>query len=140
MKAILRRISALLASICLLAGPHPVLGRDGSVQEELPLAKAVMCESVQQAAPVNQAAVFSIELGKVACFTEFEQVPHQTVVLHKWYRKDNLISVKRLSINPVHRFSHSSMQLRDADKGPWRVDVTDAHDNLLATLRFSITD
>ena len=140
MKTVLRRVCAILASMFLLAGPHPVLGRNGSVQEELQTAKAVMCESVQQSAPVNPAAVFSIELGKVACFTEFEQVRQHTVVRHKWYRKDNLISVKRLSVNPDHRFSSSSMQLRDADKGPWRVDVTDAEDNLLATLRFSITD
>ena len=140
MKNVLRRVCAILASIFLLAGPHLTLGGDGSVQEELQLAKAVMCESVQNSTPVNQAAVFSIELGKVTCFTEFDQVPQQTVVLHRWYRKDNLISVKRLSINPVHRFTSSSMQLRDADKGPWRVDVTDADDNLLATLRFSITD
>ena len=140
MKIVIRKTCVILASIFLLASPRPVLGRDGSIQEELQTAKAVMCESVQNSVPVDQATVFSIELGKVACFTEFEQVPQHTVIYHKWYRKDNLISVKRLSVNPDRRFSSSSMQLRDADKGPWRVDVTDADNNLLATLRFSITD
>lgn len=124
----------------LLAGPHQVLGRKGSAPEELQTAKAVMCESIQQSEPVNPAAVFSLDLGKVTCFSEFERVLQQSVIRHKWYRKDNLIAVKRLAVNPDRRFSSSSMQLRDADKGPWRVDVTDADDNLLATLRFSITD
>ena len=140
MKTVIRTTCAILASIFLLAGPHLTLGGDGSVQQKLKPAKAGMCESIQQSGPVNQAAVFSIELGRVACFTEFDQVLQHTVVHHKWYRKDNLIAVKRLSVAPDRRFSSSSMQLRDADKGPWRVDVTDADDNLLATLRFSITD
>ncbi len=137
MKTSIRKTCAILASFLLFAGPHQALG---IAQEALQPVTAVMCESVQQSAPVNQAVVFSIEFGRVTCFTEFDQLPRQTVVLHKWYRKDNLVSVKRLSVNPAHRFSHSSMQLRDADKGPWRVEVTDADANLLTTLRFSITD
>lgn len=137
MKTVLRRIRPALAAIFLLAAAHPVLI---AAREGLGPVTAVMCELVQQSAPVNEAVVFSIDLGRVACFTEFDQVTRPTVVLHKWYRKDNLIAVKRLSVNHGRRFSSSSMQLRDADKGPWRVEVTDADANLLTTLRFSITD
>jgi len=30
--------------------------------------------------------------------------------------------------------------LRDDDKGPWRVEILDAEDELIQTLRFSVVD
>lgn len=104
------------------------------------LVKAVMCENIQEYAPVYPAVTFPIEMGRVSCFTEFNPVPKQTFIYHKWYRKDSLITVKRLTINPPSWSSFTSVQLRDADKGPWRVEVTDENDRLMGTLRFSITD
>ena len=104
------------------------------------LVKAVMCESIQKLEPTNQAIVFSIDLGRVSCFTEFDKVDNQTVIHHKWYHRGNLISTIQLALKPPRWSSFSSMQLRDADKGPWHIDVTDENDKLLYTLRFSITD
>lgn len=104
------------------------------------LVKAVMCENIHNYEPVRPAVVFSIELGRVSCYTKFDPVPKQTFIHHKWYRNDILITVKRLTINPPSWASFTSVQLRDADKGPWRVDITDEQDNPLQTLRFSITD
>ena len=112
------------------AAPKPKLG----------LARAVMCETIQEYAPVNPAVVFSIERGRISCFTEFNPVPEQTYIHHKWYRKDSLVTDKRLTINPPSWSSFTSMQLRDADKGPWRVEVTDVNGEIMQTLRFSITD
>lgn len=99
-----------------------------------------MCETIKEYEPVNTAVVFSIDRGRVSCFTAFDPVPRKTFVQHKWYRKDNLITAKRLTINPPSWSSFTSVQLRDADKGPWRVEVTDENDAIMHTLRFSITD
>jgi hypothetical protein len=89
---------------------------------------------------VHPAVVFSIELGRVSCYTKFDSVPRKTFIHHKWYRSDILITVKRLTIKPPGWASFTSVQLRDADKGPWRVVITDEQDNAMQTLRFSITD
>lgn len=125
----------------ILTVPAALWCQEASVPSTEPtLVRAVMCESIQKLTPANQAVVFSIDLGRVSCFTEFDQVTRQRVIHHKWYRKDNLISVKQLSLNPPRWSSFSSMQLRDADKGPWRVDITDENDEVISTLRFSITD
>lgn len=125
----------------VLAVPDAVWCREGSPSSAAPnLVKAVMCDSIQKFAPVNQAVVFSIDLGRVSCFTEFDHVVKQTVIHHKWYHKGSLISVKQFTLNPPRWSSFSSMQLRDADKGPWQVDITDENDKLISTLRFSITD
>lgn len=108
--------------------------------EEPTLVKAVMCESIQKFTPTNEAVAFSIDLGKLYSFTDFDPVPKQTVIYHKWYQKGRLVTVKRLTINPPRWSSFSSMQLRDADKGPWQVDIIDSNDKLIKTLRFSVTD
>lgn len=130
--------------IVVLTNPLSVLSQEVATPPtppaELKLTRAVMCESMQKLAPVNQAVLFSIDVGRISCFTEFDQVTRQTFIRHKWYRKGNLISVKQLTVHPPRWSSFSSIQLRDADKGPWRVDVTDENDNLIVTLRFSITE
>lgn len=125
----------------ILLFPEAVWTQEVTAPSEQPvLTKAVMCESIQKFSPENEAVVFSIELGRVYCYTEFDPVPKQSVIYHRWYHRGSLISVKQLTVNPPHWSSFSSMQLRDADKGPWQVDITDDDGNILKTLRFSITD
>lgn len=128
--------------ICtILAFSTPVWTQEVTPSSEQPvLTKAVMCESIQKFSPANEAVVFSIELGRIYCYTEFDPVLKQSFIYHKWYHRGSLVSVKQLTVNPPRWSSFSSMQLRDADKGPWQVDVTDDADKILYTLRFSITD
>ncbi len=104
------------------------------------LARAVMCESLADYVPHRVAVVFSIEVGRIFCFTEFDSVPAKTFVYHKWFRRDQLVTTKRLTLKPPRWSSYSSIQLREADKGPWRVEITDRKGALLHVLRFSVTD
>lgn len=126
--------------VVMLTPPWTAWGQDTPAAEKLTMVRAVMCETIQNYEPGYPAVVFSTKLGRVSCFTEFDPVPKQTYIQHKWYRKDNLITEKRLTINPPSWSSFTSVQLRDEDKGPWRVEVTDENDKLMHTLRFSITD
>ena len=123
-----------------LVPPWTIWGQEAPAAGKLTLVRAVMCETIQEYTPADPAVIFSIRLGRVSCFTEFDPVPKQTFIHHKWYHRDSLITEKRLTINPPRWSSFTSVQLRDADKGPWRVDVTDENDKLMQTLRFSITD
>lgn len=104
------------------------------------LVTAVMCEDVVNRLPFNEAVVFSITGGKVSCFTLFDPVFERTAIYHNWYYRDNLSTKIKLLINPPKWATYSSIQLREADKGPWRVEVTDGDGNVLKTIRFSITD
>lgn len=117
--------------------PEPVME---SVPEPPVLFQAQMCEAIEKFMPVNPAVVFSISLGRVYCFTAFDPVYEETVVYHRWYRQDRLISNARLVLNPPKWSSFSSMQLRSADKGPWRVEIVDNREKLMKILRFSISD
>jgi hypothetical protein len=99
-----------------------------------------MCEKVENLAPVRQGIVFSVATGQVCCFTSFEPVPQATLIYHRWYHHDELSTQTRLRLYPPKWATYSVIQLRETDKGPWRVEITDQNGHVFSTLRFSITD
>jgi hypothetical protein len=139
----------VLMCILLIATPAAVSSAEKTEEEnrqtpqpvrKLMLDQAVMCEDIKEYAPHNAAIVFSSAIGKVCCFTAFDPVPEKTYVLHKWFHKDKLTSQKKLTLKPPRWSTFSSIQLREADKGPWRVEVVDPEGKAFRILRFSILD
>jgi hypothetical protein len=108
--------------------------------ERLILVQATMCASLKEGNPCNPGAVFPVNQGKVLCFSSFDPVPRKTIIYHSWFHRDVLITRQKLTLNPPRWSSYSTIQLREADKGPWRVEITDQDARLLEVLRFSITD
>jgi hypothetical protein len=108
--------------------------------KQLTLAKAAMCEGITDYKPENPGIVFPTAIGKILCFTLFDPVPQKTVIYHNWYRNDDLVTKVKLTIKPPRWSTFSSIQLREADKGPWRVEITDQKDRVHKILRFSVTD
>ena len=117
---------------------------DAVPQQKMPppvLKKAVLCEKVLNSnTPVNEGVVFSSKLGKIICFTEFDPVYDETVIYHRFYFKDKLSSKFPFTIKPPRWAAQSTIYLRESDKGPWRVEITDAEGKILSNIRFSITD
>jgi hypothetical protein len=113
--------------------PAPIL-------EKLALKEAYMCEGIKNFTPINPAVVFSVSTKSISCFTFFDPVPEKTVVYHKWYRKDRLTTTQSLTLDPPAWRTYSSIQLREIDKGPWRVEIVGPQGMILKILRFSITD
>jgi len=109
-------------------------------QPRMVLADAVVCESISNFRPVSPAVVFSVSQGEVFCFSEFDPVYEKTAIFHNWYKKDKLIFSMRLILSVPKWSSFSRVQMRDADKGPWRVEIRDEDNNILKTLRFSLSD
>jgi hypothetical protein len=109
-------------------------------QPRMVLADAVVCEGIANFRPVNPAVVFSVTQGEVFCFSEFDPVYEKTAIFHNWYKKDKLIFSMRLVLSVPKWSSFSRVQMRDADTGPWRVEIRDEDNNILKTLRFSMSD
>ena len=107
---------------------------------DLSLKNAVMCEAVESYLPKNAGMVFSITNGKIVCYTSFDAVPAETVIYHNWYKKDQLITSRKLVLKPPKWSTFTEIQLREADKGPWRVEVVDKAGYKIKVLRFSITE
>jgi len=108
--------------------------------QELTLVQAVMCEGLRSLAPLNEAVAFSINREEVFCFLDFAPVPEKTSVYISWFWRDERRIRRRFTLYPPRWSTLDSMQLRDADKGPWRVEVKDVEGKTLKILRFSITD
>jgi hypothetical protein len=104
------------------------------------LQEATICEDLKDFLPLNQGVAFSVSAGRVICYTYFNPVPQKTFIYHSWYQRDQLITKKRLYLQPPKWATQSAMQLRDTDKGPWRVEIADQADRVIRVLRFSITD
>ena len=127
--------------LTILAMPGWNLKRtDAAAASMLILDEAVMCEAMEGLAPKNKAVVFSLGIGEVLCFTSFDNIPKETVIYHKWYRSDQLSTNRKLILKPPRWSTVSRIQFREADKGPWRVEVVDDAGKVLKILRFSITD
>ncbi len=118
-------------------GPLPAFPE---TQQPLTLVKAIMCERVESLKPIHPAKVFSASVGQVSAYTFFDPVPQPTLIHHLWYHRDKLSNPTRLRLYPPRWGTYSVMQLRETDKGPWRVEITDQNGKVLETLRFSITD
>jgi len=105
------------------------------------LTKSVICEEIKDGQPFNENIIFSSELSKITCYTEFEKITKKITIYHCWYYKNNLSSKKiPLVLNPPHWSTFSQIQPRETDKGPWRVEITDQEGNVIKILRFSIVE
>ena len=108
--------------------------------QKLNLRQAVMCERVENLTPIGPGLVFSVSSGQVCCFTSFDPVPQHTVIYHRWFRRDELSTQTRLRLYPAKWSTYSVIQLRETDKGPWRVEIIDQNGRVFDVLRFSIVD
>lgn len=154
MKPTLRKLLAFQLVISLFTAlPYTILAQDSATEEptvqtntpaesleKLTLTQAFMCEKVDNNTPINQAAVFSVSAGQVCCFTSFDPVPQPTLIYHRWYHSDELSTQIRLRLYPPLWSTYSQIQLRETDKGPWRVEVSDQNGKVFDVIRFSITD
>ena len=104
------------------------------------LGEATVCEIVKKGVPFNSAITFSISLGRIYCLTDFVVVGGKTVIYHNWYRKDSKRASVKLALRPPRWATFSSVTLREADKGPWQVEITTESGEVLKILRFSVID
>ncbi len=114
--------------------------QEASTPAKLKLVEAVMCESIRDSAPLNTAIAFPVSIGQVLCFSSFDPVPGEIFVSDSWFYRDKLVTKINLFLKPPRWATFSSIHLREADIGPWRVEIHDDQGRLMKVLRFSITE
>jgi hypothetical protein len=108
--------------------------------QKLALVKATMCEGLKERVPYNEGVVFPLGAGRVYCYSEFDPVPKKTAIYHNWYYRGKPSTRVKLNLQPPRWSTYSTINLEEADKGPWRVEITDQEGVVLGVVRFSITD
>ena len=131
-------LSNAYAQVSGQANPPPTETADPSQRPKI--SQATMCERVDNLAPLRPGMVFSVSNGQVCCYTSFDPVPQATLIYHRWYHRDELSTQTRLRVYPPKWATYSVIQLRDTDKGPWRVEISDQSGHVFNVLRFSIVD
>jgi hypothetical protein len=143
-KPVFSRIAAVLSVLLLpsiTAGQPSGSGQLATTQSAgLALGESTVCENVQNGIPEQTAVAFSVSLKRVYCYTDFSTVPEKSFAYHNWYLRETLKASVKLTVRPPRWSTYSSIQLRDSDKGPWRIEITDEEGNILKTLRFSVID
>lgn len=119
--------------------PPSSAASDQSAQKPV-LSQAIMCEKVENLNPIRNAIVFPVSVGQVYCFTSFDPVAQPTLIYHRWFHNNELSTQTRLRLYPPKWATYSVIQLRETDKGPWRVEISDQNGRVFDVLRFSITD
>ncbi len=132
---VLMRSACIVCTALLFFLPAAAAAQNG-----LRIASAYMCERMTSAGPENRAVVFSAARGKIFCFSYFEAVPVPATIYHAWYHRDRLVSRRKLMLEPPEWKCYSAMQLRETDKGPWRVEILGTDGRRFAVVRFSVTD
>jgi hypothetical protein len=136
--AIAMASSKVFAQVAEQATAQPAETADTASRPKI--GHATMCERVDNLAPMRAGLVFSVSTGQVCCFTSFDPVPQPSLIYHRWYHRDELSTQTRLRIYPPKWATYSVIQLRETDKGPWRVEITDQNGRVFNVLRFSIVD
>jgi hypothetical protein len=111
-----------------------------SAPAKLTLIEAAMCEGIRDYAPLNAAIAFPVSIGQISCFSSFDPVPGEIFISHSWFYRDKLVTKIKLFLKPPRWATFSSIHLREADIGPWRVEINDDQGRLMKVLRFSITE
>jgi hypothetical protein len=104
------------------------------------LLQAFMCEEVIEGAPHGRGIAFSAARGTVCCYTLIDEIKEDSALYHHWLFHDRSTAKFKLSLKRPRWATFSSIQLREDDKGPWRVEIKDAKGRLLRTLRFSVVE
>lgn len=145
-----RPILPLIFFITIIASHHfaiaqtpeePSQPQETSYEENMPYMKVgLICELVKNGSCERPTVVLSVDRKQAFCYTLFENVTAPRIIYHRWYHRGELTTQIRLKLQPPRWATYSSIQLREADKGPWQVEVVDETGRVYGILRFSITE
>ena len=110
----------------------------GSAGWCLEIADSVITTAVEDRAPVDRIEVFSAADGRLFCFTRVVGAEEPTEILHLWYHEDQLRSRVLLPVRSPDWRTWSSKKFSPEWRGEWRVEIRDAEENLLESLRFTL--
>ena len=105
---------------------------------ELSVEEAVVCEGVEDRAPVSAGTSFPIAVDRLYLFTKVVGAETPTEVTHVWYYGDTERARINLSIGGMSWRTYSSKKLQEHEIGDWRVEVLGPTGEILKTVRFEV--
>ena len=104
----------------------------------LSVEEAVVCEGVEDRAPVSAGTSFPISVSRLYLFTRITGAQTPTEVTHVWYYGDTERARVNLTIKASNWRTYSSKKLQEHEIGAWRVEVLGPTGEILKTVRFEV--
>lgn len=106
--------------------------------DALSVGEAVVCEGVEDRAPVSAGTSFPITVVRLYLFTKIVGAQTPTEVTHVWYFGDTERARVNLSIRGMNWRTYSSKKLQEHEIGAWRVEVLGPTGEILKTVHFEV--
>jgi hypothetical protein len=111
-----------------VTGPDPA-----GLKADLKVDQLVFCAAVKDRVPVGVADTFPADIYRVFCFTRIVDAGEARSVKHVWYRGDTLVAERILPVRSSPWRTWSAQVMREAWRGPWRVEVRTVEGALIAS-------
>ena len=110
-----------------------------AAQSELKIEQAVIAKNVENREPVEPGETFSKDVGKVFCFVRITGAKTDTEIKMVWTHGDKgSLGAVTLPVKASNWRTWSSKKIDASSVGDWKVEIKDANDNLLTTVKFKV--
>jgi hypothetical protein len=101
--------------------------------------EAISCRSVENRAPVGEAASFTTDVGRVYLYTKVGMEDGaEGSIKHVWHYDGKEVATVTLPVKGPQWRTYSSKQVDNSSKGEWRVDITSANNELIKSVTFKV--
>ena len=108
--------------------------------EKLVVIQAMACKKVKNNQPLYPGRRFPTDIGRVYCHTLLDNNSEKhSDIYHIWYMNGNLKAKVRIRVRDgkeIPAFSHR--EIKNTDKGTWKVEITDRDKKILDTVIFEV--
>lgn len=126
MREIMKHTSILftIISIFLLAGNAFCQETvEDAAASRIGLEVLTICRDVVDRTPVGSGGVFTVNVGKLYCFTKVVGAQTDTKIIHNWFMNGKLKSSVTLPVKSANWRTWSTKEIKENDAGDWMVEV-----------------
>lgn len=130
-------VGKILAAVSLVA----VLGAETALPQEpeVTVLEAAIARSVVDRAAVDSGTTFPADVGQLFAWTRTRvSGDGESTIRHVWFHGDEEMADIELTVRGSGWRTWSSKSIVPEWTGDWRVEVRDAADEVIATLRFTV--
>ena len=95
---------------------------------------------IESRAVVGVDTAFTIDQGRVYCWTVVTGAGAGDTIYHTWYKGESLVQKVALGVRGARWRTYSYKTLGEGLAGAWRVEVTDRGDRMLAEGTITVAD
>jgi len=128
-----------LSTMVFAQSDEPVKKKSKELTKDFSLHSIIFCSGIENREPVNPAEEFTLDTGKVYCFTPVHNEKTETTIQHLWYHEGELVHTMDLKVGLSKRWrTWSNKTLYRGFAGNWEVVVKEKNSEELGRGTFKV--